>query len=98
MKRYKAAFLFRVQHQGQKFLGLSFLNETFSETAYLFSTLAVAVAPVAAYVSAISGIQGLFVILLVFILPISERIKVTRMQLVVAILITIGVYLIKAHG
>jgi uncharacterized membrane protein len=87
--------LFRIKHQGKKFLGLSLLNETFSETSYLFSSLAVAVAPVAAYVSAMSGVQGLFIILLMFLFPQGERTKVTKMQWIAAILITAGVFLIE---
>lgn len=93
--KYREGFLFRIKHQGKKFLGLSLLNETFSETSYLFSSLAVAVAPVAAYVSAMSGIQGLFIILLMFLFPLSERTKVTKMQLIAAALITVGVFLIE---
>lgn len=92
---YREGFLFRIKHQGKKFLGLSLLNETFSETSYLFSSLAVAVAPVAAYVSAMSGVQGLFIILLMFLFPQGERTKVTKMQWIAAILITAGVFLIE---
>lgn len=93
--KYREGFLFRIKHQGKKFLGLSLLNETFSETSYLFSSLAVAVAPVAAYVSAMSGVQGLFIILLMFLFPQGERTKVTKMQWIAAILITAGVFLIE---
>ncbi len=95
VKKYREGFLFRIKHQGKRFLGFSLLNETFSETSYLFSSLAVAVAPVAAYVSAMSGIQGLFIILLMFLFPVGERTKVTKMQLIAAILITAGVFFIE---
>ena len=95
VSKYRNGFLFRIKHQGKKFLGLSLLNETFSETSYYFSALAVAIAPVAAYVSAMGGAQGIFVILLMFLFPQSERTKVTKMQLVAAILVTIGVFLIE---
>ena len=95
VKKYREGFLFRIKHQGKKFLGISLLNETFSETSYLFSSLAVAVAPVAAYVSAMSGVQGLFIIILMFLFPIGGRAKVTRMQLIAAILISAGVFFIE---
>ena len=93
--KYRTGFLYRIKHQGKKFLGLSLLNETFSEASYYFSSLAVAIAPLAAYVSALSGLQGLFVILLVFLFPQSGRTKVTKMHLVAAILVSIGVFLIE---
>ncbi len=93
--KYREGFLYRIKHQGKKFLGLSLLNETFSETSLLFSTLAVAIAPVAAYVSAMGGVQGLFIILLVFLFPQGERTKVTKVQWIAAILITLGAFLIE---
>lgn len=95
VKKYRDGFVYRVKHQGKKFLGLSLLNETFSETSFLFSSLAVAIAPVGAYVSAMGGVQGLFIILFMFLLPQSKRAVVTKMQWIAAILITAGVVLIE---
>jgi uncharacterized membrane protein len=95
VSKYREGFLYRIRHQGKKFLGLSLLNETFSETSYLFSALAVAAAPVAAYVTAMSGMQGLFVILLMFLFPQGERTTVTRMQWIAAMLIAAGVFFIE---
>lgn len=95
--KYREGFMYRIKHQGRKFLGLSLLNETFSETSYLFSSLAVALAPVAAYVSAMSGVQGLFIILIMFLFPVSARTKVTKMQLIAALLIMAGVFFIESR-
>ncbi len=58
--KYREGFNYRIKHQGKLFLNLSALNETFSETSYLFSAMAVAIAPVAAYVSSMLGVQGIF--------------------------------------
>lgn len=96
-QKYRDGFVYRIKHQGKRFLGLSLLNETFSEASYLFSVLAVAIAPVAAYVTAMSGVQGLFVILLMFLFPQGARTKVTKMQWIATILITFGVFLIESR-
>lgn len=93
--KYREGFVYRIKHQGKMFLSLSVLNETFSETSYLFSAMAVAIAPVAAYVSSMLGVQGIFLILLMFIFPQGERAKVTKMQIIAAILIALGVFLIN---
>lgn len=98
VSKYKEGFLYRMKHQARKFIGLSLLNETFSETSYLFSVLAVAIAPVAAYVSAMGGVQGLLVLVLMFLFPQGERTKVTKMQWIAALLITAGVFFIERGG
>ncbi len=95
VRKYREAFLFRIKNQGKVFLGLSFANETFAEAGYVFSSLAVALAPVAAYVSAMSGIQSLFVLILFYIFPQGKRANVTRMQWISVILIVFGVMLIE---
>lgn len=95
VKKYREAFLYRIKNQGKLFLGLSLGNETFAEAGYVFSSLAVAVAPVAAYVSAMSGLQSLFVLILFFFFPQGQRAKVTRMQWVAVMLILFGVLLIE---
>lgn len=96
VQKYREGFNFRIKNQGKLFIGLSVLNETFSETSYMFSAMAVAIAPVAAYVSSMLGVQGIFLLLLMFIFPQGERVKVTKMQVIAAILIAIGVFLIKS--
>jgi uncharacterized membrane protein len=95
VKKYRAGFTYRIRNQGKTFLGLSLVNETFSEAGYLFSNLAVAIAPVAAYVSAMTGVQGLFVLLLFWMFPQGKRTKVTPTQWFSIILIGLGVFLIE---
>jgi len=95
IRSYREGFVYRIKNQSKKFLGFSAANETFAETSYLFSNLAIAAAPVAAYVTAMSGVQSLFIMLLFFIFPQGERSKVTRMQWVAVALIIGGVYLIE---
>lgn len=95
VKKYRDAFIFRLKNQGKLFMGLSLANETFAEAGYFFSNLAVAIAPVAAFVTAMSGVQSLFVLILFFLFPQGKRAKITRMQWISVILITIGVFLIE---
>lgn len=95
VSKYREGFLYRIKNQGKMFLGLSVVNETFSETSYFFSSLAVVIAPVAAYVSSMLGVQSVFLIVLMFLFPQGERSKVTKMQVVATILIAVGVFLIE---
>jgi drug/metabolite transporter (DMT)-like permease len=97
VKVYREGFLYRLKKQKKVFLGLSLANETFAEAGYVFSNLAVAVAPVAAYVTAMSGVQSLFVLLLFLIFPQGKRAKVTKMQWIAVSLITFGVFLIERN-
>ena len=95
VKQYRDGFIYRIQNQGKKFLGFSLANETFSEGGYLFSNLAVAIAPVAAYVTAMSGVQSLFILLLFILFPRGQRVKVTKMHWISVFLIAVGVFLIE---
>ena len=95
VKRYREGLLYRFKNQGKRFFGFSLANETFAEGGYIFSNLAVAVAPVAAYVTAMSGVQSLFVLILFFLFPLKNRAKVTSMQWIAVALIMVGVFLIE---
>lgn len=95
VKDYRDGFLYRIKNQGKKFLGLSLANETFAEAGYVFSNLAVAIAPVAAYVTAMSGVQSLFVLILFFLFPHGKRATITKIQWFAVAFITLGVFLIE---
>lgn len=95
VKVYREGFMYRIKNQGKVFLGLSAANETFGEMGYLFSNLAVAVAPVAAYVSAMAGVQSVFVLVLFLLFPQGKRAKITPLQVIAVILITLGVFCIE---
>ncbi|MDO8340606.1 MAG: hypothetical protein Q7T59_01385 [Candidatus Woesebacteria bacterium] len=95
VKKYREGFLFRIKHQGKKFLGLSLFNETFAEGSVWLGNIAVAVAPVGAYVSAMNGVQSLFVLILLWFFPIGKRSKVTKAQWIAIVLISLGVFLLE---
>lgn len=94
VKRYREGLLLRIRHQSMNFLGFSFLNESLAQGAYFFGYLAIAAAPIAAYVTALSGLQGLFLLFFFFLFPLhKDRAKITRVHIVAILLITIGVFI-----
>lgn len=95
IKKYREGFLFRIKNQGKMFLGMSLVNESLAEGSFLFGNMAVAIAPVAAYVSAMSGVQSVFVMLLFFLFPQGKRTKATPIQWVAILLIAVGVFLLE---
>ncbi|MEI8232193.1 MAG: hypothetical protein WCG44_00440 [bacterium] len=94
-KRYRDGFLYRIKHQGKKFLTFSLFNEMFAEGSVWLGNIAVAIAPVGAYVSVMNGAQSLFVLLLLWLFPIGNRSKPNSYQWVAIALITIGVILLE---
>lgn len=93
--RYRQGFVYRIQHQGKKFLGLSLFNETFAQASFWLGNIAVALAPVGAYVSAMNGVQSLFVMFLLLLFPVGERSKTTKTQWIATVLISIGAILLE---
>ena len=90
IKQYREGFTQRVSKDGKMFLGLSFLNESLAQLSYLFGTLAIAAAPFVSYVSALEGLQSIFVIGLLFLFPINERSKINLIQMAAICLIVSG--------
>jgi drug/metabolite transporter (DMT)-like permease len=97
IKKFREGFLFRIKNQGKVFLGLSLINESLAEGSFMFGNMAVAIAPVAAYITAMSGVQSVFVLLLFYLFPQGERTKVTPIQWIAVLLIGIGVLLIENY-
>lgn len=96
IKKYRDGFLFRIRHQGKNFLGFSVLNESLAQGSFFFGNLAVAVAPVATYVTAVEGSQGLFLLLLFMIFPLNGKdVKINKIQIFSIFLIAFGIFLIE---
>jgi len=95
VKKYRDGFLFRIKHQGKVFLSMSLLNEGLAESSFLFGNMAVAIAPIAAFIPAMSGVQSIFVMILFFLFPQGKRTKATLIQWFAVILIAIGVFIIE---
>lgn len=95
VKTYRQGLLFRIRKQGKNFLGFSFLNESLSQTSYFFGNFAVALAPVATYVSAMSGVQSIFLLTLFILFPQGDRTRVSKIHIFAILLIAIGIFLIE---
>ena len=93
VRKYRTGFLIRIKEQRRKFLGLSFFNESLSQGSYFFGNLAIAVAPAAAFVSALSGLQGVFIILI--FLGFGRKVKVNRIQVFSIAVIVAGAFMIE---
>jgi uncharacterized membrane protein len=95
VKQYRHGLLHRIKTQGKMFLGLSLANEALAEGSFLFGNLAIALAPLAAYVSALSGMSNVFLVFLLVLFPLGSRTKITFMQWLAISLITLGIVLIE---
>ncbi|MCA9361197.1 hypothetical protein KC845_01420 [Candidatus Kaiserbacteria bacterium] len=95
IKPYRDGFLYRVKNQGGNFLGFSLLNETISQISFLFVMLAISLAPLGAYVTALGGVQSIFLLIIFFLFPIHERNQISPTQWMAIILITFGVFIIE---
>ncbi len=94
-RRYREGFLYRIKHQGKKFLGFSLFNEMFAEGSVWVGNIALAIAPVGAYASALNGVQSLFVLMLLWLFPIGQRSKASKSQWIAITLIAIGAFLLE---
>lgn len=95
VKPYRDGFLIRVREQGKKFIGFSLINESFAQLGYVSAMLAIAAAPVAAYFTSMAGMQGIMLLILLFLFPLHERDKITLPQVIAIILITLGIFIIE---
>lgn len=94
--KYREGLLFRIKHQGKNFLGFSALNESLAQGSYIFGNLAVAAAPFATYIPAMSGLQSFFLLVLFLLFPLDEkRSKIKGMQILAMVLLVAGVFLIE---
>lgn len=95
VKPYREGFLERVRKQGKVFVGGSIINEGFAQISFYSSMLAVSLAPLAAYVSAISSIQYVFLFVLFFFFPLHARNSISSVQVFAIFLMIIGIGVIE---
>lgn len=93
VKKYRDGLKIRVKEQGKKFLGLSVINESLSQSSYYLGNLAIAIAPAATFVSALGGLQGGFVIFIFFIL--GKKVTINRVQIIAVAFMVLGIFLIE---
>ena len=93
---YRRGFLHRLRAERGHFLGISVLNETLSQVSFFFVMLAIAAAPLASYVTALGGLQGLLVLVLFWMLPMNiHRHRVLRHQWWAILMMAAGILLIE---
>jgi len=95
VREYRVGFLRRIQTQGKNFLGVSFFNEAIAQVSFLSVMLAVSIAPLAVYVTALAGFQSIFLLLLFFIVPLHGRNSISSYQWAAIVLIVMGIFIIE---
>ena len=95
IKPFRKGFIHRIKEQWKLFLWLSFWAEWLAQISFYFSVLAVSLAPIAAYVSAISSVQYICINILFFLFPLHERNKISLLQIFAIFIIIFWVILIE---
>jgi len=91
---YREGFLTRIQRQGKSFVGISVFNEGSSQLGYVLKNYGIALAPLAAYASSVSGVQGIFVLMLFLLFP-QKQVKLNRLQMAAIVFMAFGVFLLE---
>lgn len=91
---YRQWFLDRCQKQGKIFVWWSIVNESFAQISFLASMLAVSIAPLATYVTAIGSVQYLMLFFLLFLFPIHKRNKIFFPQIIAMVFMILWIILI----
>jgi hypothetical protein len=94
VKKYREGFLYRMRHGGRKFFGLSLINEASSQAGYFSSNMAIALAPLATYFSALGGLQSVFVLGLFLLFP-QKKNTLNGLQIGAIFLIALGIFLLE---
>lgn len=95
VKPYRKGLLQRIRLQGKNFIGFSLINESLAQISFFFIMLAVALAPLAAFVTALGGLNSIFLLILFYLFPLQKRNNISRMQWIAIILMTIGIFIIE---
>lgn len=80
VRPYREGFIRRVKTEKWHFILPSFMNEAFSQVAFLFTFLAIALAPLATYVTALAGLESLFLLVALRLFPLDDRNDITSAQ------------------
>ena len=95
VRQFRSGFVERIKQQGSFFIGLSMFNEISAQVTFYLTMLAIAAAPLAAYSTALASIQVLFVVIIMWLFPISERSRLNNIQILGICCIVLGVGLIQ---
>jgi drug/metabolite transporter (DMT)-like permease len=92
---YRRGFLTRIRTEKSRFIVPSLMNESCGQLAFLFSTLAIATAPLAVYYTAVGGIQSIFLIVMFWLFPLNHRNTTTVTQWLGVAFIVAGIALLE---
>ncbi len=95
VRPYRRGFIMRIRTERRRFILPSFFNEGAAQLSNLCTVLAVAAAPLATYVSAVGGIQSIFLILLFWFFPLDHRNATLPAQWLGVMFIAAGIALLE---
>jgi drug/metabolite transporter (DMT)-like permease len=95
VKPYRDGFIGRIKKERSRFIGPSLMNESISQTSFLFATLAVTAAPLAVYFTASGGIQSIFLLALFYFFPLDKRNNINLSQTLGVVGIALGIALLE---
>lgn len=95
IKPYREWLIERCKTQWKIFIWWSIVNESFAQISFLFSMIAVGIAPLATYVTAVSSTQYVMLFLLLFLFPIHERNTISKHQIISVLLMMAWILLIE---
>lgn len=95
IKPYRHGFINRLKQERMAFIGPSILAKGTAQFSFYFGVLATATAPLAVYFTALSGLQSVFLLLLLMIFPLNQRNKTNKAQWFGIILIALGIALLE---
>ncbi len=94
VRKYRRGFLFRVRHQGKNFLGFSLLNEGSGQAGYYSGNVAVSLAPLATYFSALGGLQSILLLVIFYFFP-QKPLTINALQVVAIFMIAVGIFFLE---
>lgn len=95
VRSYREWLLERIRDQWKIFVWWSALNEFFAQISFFAAALAVSIAPLATYVSAVWSVAFIFLFIFLFLFPVTERNRIWINQCISIFIMIIWILLIE---
>jgi drug/metabolite transporter (DMT)-like permease len=92
---YRRGFIARLKSEKKRFIYHSLLNETCAQISFYFTMIAFSLASFASFVTAVSGINSLFLLALFYFFPINRRNSISNTQLYAILGMVLGIGLLE---
>lgn len=92
---YRIGFLDRLRNEKKRFIMHSIMNETLVQISFYFTMIAFSLASFASFVPAISGVNSVFLIILLYFFPIDKRNHISASELYAIMGIVLGIGLLE---